>query len=117
MKRPNTKIKLEDLNQEQLSRILDISESAGIGFSNDSRSTLDPESIKRDILGGRFGGELEFRPALESENKISFGRGFRDDGKGYLHVEVYPNDPSDDSRTEEICSAFYKQLEEEFGPR
>jgi len=103
---PNTKLQLDDITQDDLTKTVEIYQSLGFKTSMPAKYIVTLSTIQEEL--GRF-RSVEIRPRILSQAKLDYRLKSEGD-KRYLHVQFYP-DINDD---EENISEFDRKMREEF---
>ncbi len=114
---PNTRIKLEDLTKEHLSKFFDIYRSLGLVRDDDPLSHISFDMVKEGIRRGSY----ELRPVLAIDTgKLLVGQRLNDsDAQLYIHTYIavspqYKGLHKVDIDAVNVCELYDQAIREEF---
>ena len=115
---PNTRIALEELDDEKLEKIMKIYRDLGFLCGKKPLGYDTAESIRKDLSTD---GSIEFRPAPATDAHLIFMLRYGDDGRRYIHLQAQKDDrfqgiyPAHESGNyETLTEDFDRALREEF---
>ena len=114
---PNTKIRLEELTDEHLKRIITVYRSLGFPCNDNVLDGVDADCVREEV--GEY-GFLELRPAPSTSSHLTFNRRCGDGDTPYVHVEAEKDSryrimyKMDDEHFETLLEDFDNAMREEF---
>ena len=112
---PNTRLKLEELTDAHLQKVIEIYKSLGLICDENPFKRLSADFVKKEI---RSFGSLEIRPVISMDiGKMHLEDRLSSDGQTYFHVSIGFNHSfyaSQNVDTTKIKEQFDKAMEDEF---